>query len=98
MRCEQAQHSSVVVAAAERVRRVKGPDPGPLVQVLVDTVCFGVRGAGTSAKAEAFMYIEVVAVTASLHHNRVLEMLVAKGVVKRRASCGGLAMSHCQMS
>lgn len=66
----------------------------PLVQMLMDTVWIGVIGAGTRAKATAFMYSEVVAPAASLHHNRILETLPASAVGNRIASCVVVAMSH----
>lgn len=69
-----------------------------MVQMLMDVVWIGVIGAGTSAKAMAFMYSEVVAPTASLRHNGVLQTPPATSVGRRRASCVGLAMSHCQVS
>lgn len=65
------------------VYRVKGTAPAPSVQMLMDAVCIDVIGAGTSAKATAFMYSEVVTPTASLHHNGVLEMPSASAVGKK---------------
>lgn len=50
--------------------------------MLIDTVLIGVIGAGTRAKATAFMYSEVVAPTASLRHNGVLEPPPASAVGK----------------
>lgn len=69
-----------------------------MVQMLKDIVWIGVIGAGTYAKATAFMYSEVVASTASLRHNRILDELPASTVGKRNASCVVVAMSHCQVS
>lgn len=66
--------------------------------MLMDIVSINVIGAGTRAKAVDFMYSEVVALTASLRHNRVLETPPANTVGKRSASCVVLAMSHCQVS
>lgn len=66
--------------------------------MLMDIVWIGVIGAGTCAKAMDFMYSEVVAPTASLHHYRVLETPPASTVGKMSASCVVLATSHCQVS
>lgn len=65
--------------------------------MLMDIVLIGVMGAGIHAKAMAFMYSEVVALTASLRHNGVLQTPPVSSV-GRSASCVVLAMSHCQVS
>ncbi len=66
--------------------------------MLMGIVWIGVIGAGTNAKAMAFMYSEVVAATASLRHDGVLQTPPAGSVGMRSASCVVLAMSHCQVS
>lgn len=66
--------------------------------MLMDIVLIGVMGAGIHAKAMAFMYSEVVAPTASLRHNGVLQTPPVSSVGRRSASCVVLAMSHCQVS
>lgn len=66
--------------------------------MLMGIVRISVIGAGTNAKASAFMYSEVVAATASLRHNGVLQTPPASSVGMRSASCVVLAMSHGQVS
>lgn len=57
--------------------------------MLMDIVWIGVIGAGTRAKATVFMYSEVVAPTASLRHDGVLETPPASSVgEEERQLCG----------
>lgn len=57
--------------------------------MLMCIVWISVIGAGTSAKAMAFMYSEVVPPTASLRHNGVLQTPPASSVGKEECQlCG----------